>query len=143
DAGRVEWKRRNHYMTGWIRANARLGVVRPVFTEAHATRKERVLDLVPGLPPKRTRFACVPKARLKALRPKLKTGDLIFFASTRPRLDVFHCGILVNGGERWRLRHAARSRKSVVETDLDEFLKANRMAGVIVVRPVVGPGSSN
>jgi hypothetical protein len=33
------------------------------------------------------------------------------------------------------MRHASRSQGSVVEQELSEFLKANRMAGVIVVRP--------
>ena len=65
----------------------------------------------------------------------LKTSDLIFFASTKRRLDIFHCGIVVRDGERLRMRHAARSRNGVVEQDLDDFLKDNRMAGVIVVRP--------
>jgi hypothetical protein len=62
-------------------------------------------------------------------------GDLIFFASTRKQHDVFHCGIIVRDGDRVLMRHASRSRGGVVEQDLEEFLKANRMAGVIVVRP--------
>ena len=33
------------------------------------------------------------------------------------------------------MRHASRSQGGVVEQELTEFLKANRMAGVIVVRP--------
>jgi hypothetical protein len=33
------------------------------------------------------------------------------------------------------MRHASRSQGLVVEQELREFLKANRMAGVIVVRP--------
>jgi len=33
------------------------------------------------------------------------------------------------------MRHASRSQGMVVEQELSEFLKANRMAGVIVVRP--------
>jgi hypothetical protein len=135
DDGQIEWSRRNHYMTGWIRNNVRIGVVRPISGSLRMTRKDRLLDAVPGLPPRRTRFACVPKRLVKELEARLRTGDLIFFASTRKHLDVFHCGILVKAGDRWRLRHAARSRQSVVEQDLDEFLKSNRMAGVIVVRP--------
>jgi len=77
----------------------------------------------------------VPKRLVKGLSAQLRTGDLIFFASVRKHLDVFHCGILVEAGDRLRLRHAARSRQRVVEEDLDTFLKRNRMAGVIVVRP--------
>ena len=134
--GRVDWARRNHYMTGWIRANARAGVVRTVPCGDLAVRKERLLDVVPGLPAQRARFTCVPKRRAKALSPRLRTGDLVFFASTRSRLDVFHCGILLEGDGRWRMRHASRSRGGVVEQDLAEFLAANRMAGVLVVRPL-------
>jgi cell wall-associated NlpC family hydrolase len=65
---------------------------------------------------------------------KIETGDLIFFASTRAHLDVFHCGILIRNGHGVLLRHASRSKGSVVEQPLGEFLKQNRMAGAIVVR---------
>jgi hypothetical protein len=33
------------------------------------------------------------------------------------------------------MRHASQSQRSVVEQELSDFLKANRMSGVIVVRP--------
>jgi len=69
------------------------------------------------------------------LERHLQTGDLIFFVSTRKNLDVFHTGIIIRDGKRLLMRHASRSRGLVVEQDLNEFLKANRMAGVIVVRP--------
>jgi cell wall-associated NlpC family hydrolase len=133
--GRVEWARRNHYMTGWIRSNARIGVVRRIAAGVHAKSKDRLLDAVPGLRPTRARFSCVPKREMRRLERRLKTGDLIFFASTRAHLDVFHCGILVRDGDRFRMRQAARSRQCVVEQDLSDFLGANRMAGVVVVRP--------
>lgn len=136
EGGRIEWARRNHYMTGWIRSNARIGVVRPVSAGLRATHKDRWLSIVPGLPPARTRFSCIPKREIRMLERRLVPGDLIFFASTRAHLDVFHCGILVREGDRWRMRHAARSRRSVVEQDLSDFLSSNRMAGVLVVRPV-------
>ena len=97
--------------------------------------KERTLDDVPGLPPIRARFACVPRPAIGRLVRHLQTGDLIFFASTRKHLDIFHCGIVVRDADRVLVRHASRSRGGVVEQDLNEFLKANRMAGVIVVRP--------
>jgi len=133
--GRIQWDRRNHYMTAWIRNNQREGVIRAVRNGARAVTKERALDVVPGLAAKRMHLQCVPKSSLPALRSHLQTGDLIFFASTRKNLDVFHCGIIIRDGKRILMRHASRSRGAVVEQDLDEFLKANRMAGVIVVRP--------
>ena len=96
--------------------------------------KVRTLNLLPGLRPVQTKFGCVPKQSLRGLLSQLQTGDLIFFASTRKNLDVFHCGILVrNDGDLW-IRHASRSQNAVVEQNLTTFLKGNRMAGIIVAR---------
>jgi signal peptidase I len=69
------------------------------------------------------------------MEPHLQSGDLIFFVSTRKNLDVFHAGIIVRDSKKVLMRHASRSQGLVVEQELSEFLKANRMAGVIVMRP--------
>jgi hypothetical protein len=136
DRGRIEWKSRNHYMTAWIRNNERQGVIRPVSApDAPIVSKERVLSVVPGLAAQQTRLRCVPKAAMSRLEPHLQSGDLIFFVSTRKNLDVFHAGIIARDGEEVFLRHASRSQGVVVEQALGEFLKANRMAGVIAMRP--------
>ena len=136
DRGRVAWGKRNHYMTHWIRNNTRNRSVRRIAARIPGSAKTRLLNVVPGLPASSVRFECIPKQAIKRLAPQLETGDLIFFASTRKHLDIFHCGLLVRDGKQLRMRHASLSRKSVVEQDLDEFLKNNRMAGVIVVRPI-------
>ena len=136
EQGRVQWKRRNHYMTVWIRNNVREGIIRPVSAPAVPTvSRERVLNVVPGLAARRTRLKCVPKAAAPRLEPHLRSGDLIFFASTRKNLDVFHAGIITRDSERVLMRHASRSEGLVVEQELGGFLKANRMTGVIVARP--------
>ncbi|HLQ76099.1 MAG TPA: N-acetylmuramoyl-L-alanine amidase-like domain-containing protein [Terriglobia bacterium] len=139
DNGRVEWKRRNHYMTNWIRNNARDGLLRQVDFGNAAITKRRRLNMVPGLPAQSQRFSCIPKRLLPKVDDRIHSGDLIFFASTRPQLDVFHCGIVIRDGERLLLRHASRSQGGVVEQELSTFLKANRMAGVILARPVDSP----
>jgi len=134
--GRVDWKKRNHYMTGWIRSNLRSGALRSLnLPDVPVVFRDRILDVLPGLPAVRTRVESIPKPSIARLTRHVKTGDLIFFASTRRHMDVFHCGILVREGDRLLVRHASRSRGGVVEQPLDEFLKANRMAGVIVARP--------
>ncbi len=134
--GRIEWERRNHYMTGWIRSNMRAGALQRLsLSNLPTVVKERTLDGVPGLPPVHARFSCVPRRGITKLAKRLETGDLIFFASTRKHLDVFHCGIVVRDDARILVRHASRSRGGVVEQELAEFLKANRMAGVIIARP--------
>ncbi len=134
--GRIQWDRRNHYMTQWIRNNVREGIVKPVSMPAVPTlSKERVLNVVPGLDPQRTRVKCIPKVAVPRLERYLQSGDLIFFASTRKNLDMFHAGIIVRDGKKVSMRHASRSQGGVIEQELSEFLKANRMAGVVVVRP--------
>ena len=136
ERGQIQWERRNHYMTGWIRNNARSGSVRRLSPRDTAmVVKERVLNIVPGFPPVKTRFEAVPKSEMRKLAPQLQTGDVIFFGSTRAHNDVFHIGFIIRDGNRLRLRHASRSKGAVVEQELDEFLKANRMSGVIIARP--------
>ena len=136
DRGRIQWEQRNHYSTLWIRNNIREGIIRPVSMPAVPTVSiDRVLNVVPGLAAQRTRVKCVPKLAAPRLERYLQTGDLIFFASTHKHLDVFHAGIIVRDGERVLMRHASRSHGYVVEQKLSEFLKANRMTGIIIARP--------
>jgi cell wall-associated NlpC family hydrolase len=136
EQGHIQWDRRNHYMSLWIRNNVSNRVVKPVSIPTLPTvSRDRVLNVIPGLDPQRARIKCVPKAAVPRLQRHLQTGDLIFFASTRKNLDIFHAGIIVRDDKKVLMRHASRSQGSVVEQKLTDFLKANRMAGVIVVRP--------
>jgi N-acetylmuramoyl-L-alanine amidase-like len=134
--GLIRWDRRNHYMTDWIRNSVREQLISPVsMAPVPIISREKVLNVVPGLAARRTRVKCAPKRGILRLAAHLQTGDLVFFASTRKNLDVFHAGIIVRQGDKVFMRHASRSRGCVVEQELSEFLKANRMAGVMVMRP--------
>src|SRR5215472_506523 len=136
EQGRIEGARRNHYMTQWICNNVGEGLLKPVSMPAVPTHsRERILSVVPGLAARRTQVKCVPKSAVPRAAAHLQSGDVICFVSTRKNLDVFHAGIIVRDGKKVLMRHASRSRGCVVEQELSEFLKANRMAGVIVVRP--------
>jgi hypothetical protein len=136
ESGRIQWDRRNHYMTLWIRNNAREAIIRRVSMIAVTTVSiERLLNVVPGLAPKRISIRCVAKRAVSQCVGRLRSGDVISFVSTHKHLDVFHAGIIVRNGKRILMRHASRSQGAVVEQELSEFLKANRMAGVIIVRP--------
>jgi cell wall-associated NlpC family hydrolase len=135
EKGRVEWNRRNHYVTDWIRNNIRERALRPLSTHVPTIAKERILNVVEGLPPRRAHIRCVPKPLASRLESRLQTGDVIFFVSTKKNLDTFHGGIVVRNSDSLLMRHASRSAKRVMEQELHDFLQANRMAGVIVVRP--------
>src|SRR6266853_3128167 len=53
ERGRIQWERRNHYMTQWIHNNVRDGIIKPVSMPAVPTlSRERILNVVPGLEPR-------------------------------------------------------------------------------------------
>jgi hypothetical protein len=136
EGGEIAWVRRNHYMVDWIRCNRRAGFIENLTRGKHAVKKKRSLSIVPGLPETRASFLCYPKRKIGSVRERIKTGDLILFASARKRLDVFHAGLLVVGDSELLLRHATRSAGAVVEQPLASFLGSNRMSGFILLRPV-------
>jgi Protein of unknown function (DUF1460) len=136
DGGRPEWRRRNHYTTDWIRKNTTAGFVREVRVGTPPIVRERILSVLPGYPSRRRQVRSLPKRRFWSARDAVQTGDVIMFASTKRDRDIFHLGIAVREDDRLWLLNAARSKGGVVQQDLAEFLAANTMAGVIVVRPV-------
>ena len=133
---RIEWRRRNHYVTDWIRSNVREGIIKRIsMRNVPVVSAERILNVVPGLAPRRVHIKCTPKSAAPRLANNLQSGDVMFFVSTRRNLDVFHAGIIARNDGGLLMRHASRTQGSVVEQELSDFLKANRMTGVIVVRP--------
>jgi hypothetical protein len=134
--GRVEWRRRNHYTTDWIRENAKAGFLREVRIGAPSVVRDRVLSVLPGYPVRRRKVRSVPKRRFWSARDKVQTGDVVVFASTRRDRDTFHLGIAVREGDELWLLNAARSKHGVVQQKLADFLADNSMAGIIVARPV-------
>lgn len=141
--GEVQWKTRLHYTTDWARHLIEQGRLRELTRGPGTVERFKELSLLAGMSPKTSRFRYFPKKKIPSLSRRLKDGDFIYFVSTRKGLDVFHVGLLVWDGERLLLRHAARSRGSVVEQELSEFVKANRMSGVIVNRPLATRGILN
>jgi Protein of unknown function (DUF1460) len=92
EQGRIQWARRNHYMTLWIRNNIRQGIIRPLSTAAvPSVSRERFLNVVPGLAALRTRVTCIPKPALPRLEPHLQSGDLIFLC---PPAGISMCFML-------------------------------------------------
>ncbi len=136
DGGEVDWRRRNHFMIDWARNNEMRGMVKNLTKGARTVEKTRTLGSINGLPLKKATFRCFPKQRLLQVSPACETGDLILFASTRKWLDVFHVGLLVKHVNRLLMRHATLTAGCVIEQDLVEFIRNNRMSGFMLLRPV-------
>jgi hypothetical protein len=131
----INWQNRNHYMFDWWRNNAKLGLIENLTKGADAIEKTRQLNIVKGLPEKIATFRVFPKKNIKRLEKLIKTGDFVCFATTKKNLDVFHTGIFIRRDGKILLRHASRTAKEVVEQELQDFLKRNRMSGLVLLRP--------
>lgn len=135
--GEVSWASRNHYTSDWWQQNERAGFIRNLTHGDGTEEKRRCLNVVNGLPAKEIRLRVFPKRKLAQIRHLIATGDFVCFASTKRNLDVFHAGVLICRDEKILLRHATRSQGAVVEQPLSDFLQANRMSGIILLRPLV------
>jgi hypothetical protein len=134
--GQVNWYSRNHYMLDWIKNNQRRGIVKNITNGSHAVTKTRRLSLIRELPAKTATFRVIPKQALARIRRLVETGDIALFASTRRNLDVFHMGFIIKRGDHVWLRHASRTARRVIDQPLADFLKAHRMSGIILLRPL-------
>jgi hypothetical protein len=133
--GIVGWASRNHYMTDWVRNNIAGGFMTDLTLGPGTVERTVILDVVDGLQPKPSTFRYFPRERVELFGGWLRTGDLAFFASTKPGLDVFHTGIVVVRDNAVGLRHASRSAGSVIDQDLSVFIAENQMLGFFVARP--------
>jgi hypothetical protein len=133
--GRVDWRERNHYFSDWCEFNAANGTCWPVAMPGTVV-VEKLLDSMPGLGRQHMSQIVIPRAVLLANQQRVATGDIIGFLSRRPLLDYFHTGFIVVGadGELW-LRHAAKSRRRVLDERLARFLAVNGVHYVALLRP--------
>lgn len=134
--GEVSYATRLHYTTDWSKANIARGYLQDITRGADTVERTKVLNKLPGFRPHVANFSFFPKAKLNAVSATLQDGDLIYFVSGRQGLDTYHVGLLCWQSDRLMLRHAARSKRKVTEQPLAEFIKANRMSGFIVARPL-------
>jgi len=134
--GTVAWHSRNHYMLDWIKKNQRRGIVKNITLGSHTITRTRRLSLIKELRARRLTFRVFPKQAQAHVRRLVETGDIALFASTRRNLDVFHMGFIIKRGDQVWLRHASRTAGRVIDQPLADFLKAHRMSGIILLRPL-------
>jgi hypothetical protein len=133
--GTVSWRARNHYFSQWCESNVANNVCQPVAVPGAAT-VSKLLNYMPALGARRASLNAVSSADLLENKHLLATGDIIGFLSQRARLDYFHIGFVVVAadGDLW-LRHAAKSKRGVLDESLPRFLSLNRVKAVTLLRP--------
>jgi hypothetical protein len=129
--GRVAWSSRLHYFSDWMKSNQKRGAIK-IRTRGPGSRViETELGVLEGLPARRVRFHVVPKQKIHLARRRISAGSIVAFATTRPRLDFFHAGLLFPfSGDNLLLYHASRKAGKVVAEPLDGYLRRNRMRGI-------------
>ncbi|MFL6277395.1 MAG: N-acetylmuramoyl-L-alanine amidase-like domain-containing protein [Blastocatellia bacterium] len=137
--GEVDWRSRNHYMADWVKHNRRQGIVKDITAGPRAVTRTRRLSLIQELPAKTVTFRVFPKQAMATIRLIAETGDIALFASTRRNLDVFHLGFIIKRDHQVWLRHASRTAGRIIDQPLADFLKAQRMSGIILLRPLCQP----
>ncbi|HET6229187.1 MAG TPA: N-acetylmuramoyl-L-alanine amidase-like domain-containing protein [Longimicrobiaceae bacterium] len=154
---------RLHYFSEWIADGDRRGLVRDLGRELGGARdprplrfmsqhraaypalrsdavyaaivqRERTLDSVP-------RYV-VPTARIAAVAPRIRSGDVLAFATSLPGLDATHTGLAYRDGHGvLRALHAPLSggEVQVSRRPLHEYVAGLRNnTGIMVARPLPG-----
>jgi hypothetical protein len=133
--GFVNWYERNHYFFEWCEHNVENKTCRWL-DMAGAVDVDKTVDSQKGLSKRRFAMRVIPHAVFLANAAKLATGDIVGFVSRRPDLDYFHCGFVVAVPKGpLLLRHAAESRRHVLDERMDRFLARYRVRYVTLLRP--------
>ncbi|RMG41908.1 MAG: DUF1460 domain-containing protein [Candidatus Dadabacteria bacterium] len=132
--GVISWEQRNHYMLDWIAENVKAGLLEEPFSAEATSKVAKKLSALSDYPEHQREINYIPLERFNNILPELKAGDIIFFGTTRPDLDVSHMGLLEpqNG---LNLIHASKSKGEVIREDLNQFLvRFGESPGVLLAR---------
>jgi N-acetylmuramoyl-L-alanine amidase-like len=133
--GFVNWFERNHYFFEWCQNNVDNKTCRWLDMDG-AVVVSKTVDSQKGLSKRRFAMRAIPTAVVLANANKLATGDIVGFVSRRPDLDYFHCGFVVAvPNSPLLLRHAAESRRRVLDESMDRFLARYSVRYVTLLRP--------
>ncbi len=149
---------RLHYFSDWLYDNKRKGIVKNISRQIGAVPQYKVInfltthrDLYPALNDEnvfqqirkiekiisRRKLYVLPRAEFSGTEDKIKTGDIIAFASHTEGLDVAHVGFALWQGKKLHLLHASSKAKGVVvfAKPLLDYLRQNKkFTGIIVAR---------
>jgi hypothetical protein len=158
---RGDYASRNHYFSEWISDGARRGLLRDLGAELGGVEDARPLRFMtehrksyPALADDRVFAAIgamergldgqprrvVPTARIAAVSDRIRTGDVLAFATSIPGLDVTHSAMAHRDAKGvLRVLHAPLSGGSVeiTRSTLPEYVAAiKRSTGILVARPM-------
>ncbi len=133
--GIVNWRERNHYFFEWGQHNIENGVCQAVDIPG-SIEIQKTVYWHRELGRRLFSMTVIPRAALLANKPMLARGDIIGFITQRPNLDYFHVGFIAFGSDgELLLRHASQSRRRVLDERMNDFVVANHVRYVTLLRP--------
>ncbi|OGP67014.1 MAG: hypothetical protein A2031_05415 [Deltaproteobacteria bacterium RBG_19FT_COMBO_43_11] len=151
---------RLHYFTDWLSDNARKKILRDITKRFDSVRQRKKINYMtthrasyPALKNEnefkkmlivektlsRKTFCVIGKDKVNQQKEKIKTGDIIAFATDQEGLDVSHVGFAIWQGKNLHLLHASSKEGGVVisKKTLVAYLKQNKkFTSIIVARPL-------
>ena len=133
--GEIAWPARNHYFADWSLNNIANGVCRAVMLPDTSV-VEKTVSYMHGLPVERVGLTATPGASVLSNAERISTGDVVGFLSRRPGIDYFHTGFIVTSRDgELMLRHAAKSKRRVLDQALAAIIAENGVRHVSLLRP--------
>jgi hypothetical protein len=133
--GKVEWRNRLHYATDWAAYNCNRGLLDDVTFGPDSLVRDKTLNLVKGLDSHTAEYRYFPKNKFLKESLLLKSGDIIYFTSGRNGLDTNHMGLIIRKDGKLFLRNASLHNGAVMDEELAEYFRLNKMTGFIINRP--------
>jgi hypothetical protein len=135
DNGTVQYDRRNHYFADWCKRNIENGICRPVAIEPSIVI-DKTVSWHREFAKRQVSIVAVARSTLMDNAKRLAPGDIIGFTSRRAGLDYYHTGLIAFGkGGELLLRNASQSRGRVVDDKMADFVAANSVQYVTLLRP--------
>ncbi len=157
----TDYTSRLHYTSDWIYDNVKKGVVKdmtqklggmrfpvnvsfmskhPEYYEALKNEPEflKTIQQTENEINART-YYYIPKESIKAIEPKLMTGDIIAIATNKDGLDYSHTGLIINDKSgKPKFMHASSNKKKVViDAVISDYIKGIESdIGITVLRPI-------
>lgn len=138
--GVVAWRERNHYFFEWGEHNVANGTLGRVHMGGEV-EIDKTVYWHKALGRRHFKMTVIPHRVFLANRSMLVNGDIVGFVTHRPNLDYFHVGFVMFGARNsLLLRHAAKSRRRVLDEDMARFIARNRVGYVTLLRPLERKG---
>jgi len=158
----TDYTSRLHYTSDWIYDNVKKGVVKdithelggvrfpvkvsfmskhPEFYEALKNKPEfvKIIQQTEYEINART-YYYVPTESIKAIEPKLMTGDIIAVATNKEGLDYSHTGLIVRdrSGKAKFMNASSKKKKVVMDAVISDYIKGIESdIGITVLRPII------